>query len=147
VQDTGAPNTHDKPGSLTCPVYSTDTREHLSWKEPVHTNYVYTSPFSNFSWCKGNHTGNPCVGRQVFYHRASPLTVVPSSVGESPNQHGQGQGSKQVRFIHNCVPVSLMLQLWVLETFVRRLQCVANPVSLIFLGIMYTLFASNPMDN
>jgi len=40
VQDSGVPTAHDKPGSLTCPVYSTDTLEHLSWKEP-HT----ISPF------------------------------------------------------------------------------------------------------
>jgi len=26
VQDTGAPTPHDKPGSLTCPTQSTDTR-------------------------------------------------------------------------------------------------------------------------
>ena len=36
VQDTEAPTTHDKPGSLTCPVSSTDKREHFSWEEPVH---------------------------------------------------------------------------------------------------------------
>jgi len=29
----------DKLGSLTCSVYSTDTREYFSWKEPVH-NYL-----------------------------------------------------------------------------------------------------------
>ena len=29
VQDTGAPPTHDKPGSLTYPVYSTDTRKQI----------------------------------------------------------------------------------------------------------------------
>ena len=30
MQDSGAPSTHDKPGSLTCPVYSTDKLEHFS---------------------------------------------------------------------------------------------------------------------
>jgi len=80
VQDTGAPKTKDKPCSLMCPVYSTDTLEHLSRKEPVH-NYIL---LSNFSWCKGDHTPrNPCVGSKVFYYRASPLTVVVSSVGVS----------------------------------------------------------------
>jgi len=47
VQDTGAPTTHDKPGSLTCPVYSIDTREHFS----CSGKNLYISPcFSNFSW-------------------------------------------------------------------------------------------------
>jgi len=40
VQNTGAPTTHDKPGSLTCPVYSTDTWEHFSRKEPVHISFL-----------------------------------------------------------------------------------------------------------
>jgi len=31
---------YGKPYSLTCPVYSTDTREHLSWKEPLHISFL-----------------------------------------------------------------------------------------------------------
>lgn len=36
MRNTGVPNTYDKPESLLCPVYSTDTRDHFSWEEPVH---------------------------------------------------------------------------------------------------------------
>jgi len=36
VQDTGAPTTHDKTGSLTCPVNRSDALEHFSWVEPLH---------------------------------------------------------------------------------------------------------------
>ena len=40
VQDTGAPTIHGKPGSLTCPVQITNTREHFSWEEPVHISFL-----------------------------------------------------------------------------------------------------------
>ena len=36
MQDTGAPTTHDKPGSSMYPVYSTDTGKHFSLEETVH---------------------------------------------------------------------------------------------------------------
>jgi len=36
VQDTGASTTHGKPASSMCLMYSTDTREQISWEEPVH---------------------------------------------------------------------------------------------------------------
>ena len=34
-----ARNSHNKPGCLTYPVNSTDTREHFSWEEPVHIQF------------------------------------------------------------------------------------------------------------
>jgi len=62
VQDTGAPTTHDKTGSLTCPVLGTDTQEQFAWEEPVHIS------FCKFSWSEGDQIRNPWIGSQVFYH-------------------------------------------------------------------------------
>ena len=60
VHDTGAPTTHDKPGSLTCPMYSTDTQEHFSWEEQdlVHISFLVI-----FSWCEGG-SNSQSLGRQ-----------------------------------------------------------------------------------
>jgi len=67
VQDTGAPITHDKPGSLTYPIYGTDTREHC------YENNQYLSSFSIFIDVRGSNSQS--LGRQAS---VSPLSQAPS---------------------------------------------------------------------
>ena len=60
VQDTGAPTTHDKPGSLTCPVLST---EHFFLGRT--STYLLLVILVGV---RGDRTRNPWVGSRVFYH-------------------------------------------------------------------------------
>jgi len=52
-----------------CLVYSTDTREHFSWEEPVHI-LLYVVLVG----CAEDHSCNQRTGSQVFYHCSKPLS-------------------------------------------------------------------------
>jgi len=69
VQDTGAPTTHDKPGSLTCPVLSIDTQEHFSWEEPVY-NFL-----SSYLVRRGIKLAIPGSAVECFTTEPNPLAV------------------------------------------------------------------------
>jgi len=70
VQDTGAPTTHDKPCSLTYPVYIA-----LLQGSILPGTNQYVSPFSYLSWCEGSNSQS--LGRQSS---VLPLSQVPSLV-------------------------------------------------------------------